>query len=464
MKIKKRWIAIFAIVLLVAGGLGLATFFKPVTFYIPVSEIDRMQIASGDLTDCFWFSSTYDKSLTNYAYPDSGANYWVTQFKLPAGARLDFDGEFPHARHMSFNSYDEIGQPVDRLNDTMIVPGKGSANPFLEGARRDARERAYSMHVEPADVHAGADMAERDATRPTNTLYVPAESDTVQLFLRIYVQDRGLTPKGGVALPHPTLTLAGGARVQGDALCRAIVIKEHSLRDIHLSMRAAKQLLSLNSELTHYHPAQPVPQWSAFFNQFLLVGSLLDGTSFEWVKRLINGKRKGGFYSTLDNTYMVSWVDNRLGDALVLQGRAPSTPKTFHGDPVMHYGQLRYWSICKYRSLYDTAVDYCLFDEQIPLNDKREYTIVFSAPEMRPVNARPECGVAWRPWGIGDGVDNPHGGLLVMRNMMPAPNFTQSIFATQVEGAEKQALGPYYPRSSYQAKAAFEARGCPVNF
>ena len=38
-----------------------------------------------------------------------------------------------------------------------------------------------------------------------------------------------------------------------------------------LSMQAARRLLSRRSQLTDYHPALPVPQWRAFFNQFLLV-------------------------------------------------------------------------------------------------------------------------------------------------------------------------------------------------
>ena len=462
MKTKIIWIPAGVLAALVVALFALAAYFKPVTHYIPVPEIDRMQKASGDLTDCFWFASVYENSLANYAYPDSGANYWVSQFKLPPGARLDFTGDFPHARHMSFNSYDDIGQPADRLNDTMIVPEKAATNPFLEGAQRDAKERAYAVHVQQANVHAGADMTERDSARPLNTLYVPTESSTVQILLRIYVPDKGLSPKGGVNFPRPTMTLADGRKVDGEELCKAIVIKEHSLRDIHLTMQAAKLLLSLKSALTSYHPAQPVPQWRAFFNQFLFVGDLLDGTTVEGVKHLISGKRKGGFFSTLDNTYMVSYVDNRLGDELVIQGLAPTTPKTLEANPVMHHGQLRYWSVCKYRSIYDTAVDYCLFDEQVPLKTNGEYTIVFSTPELRPANAKPECGVAWRPWGVGDGIDNPRGGLVVMRNMMPAADFHQSIFDVKEEGAEKEALGPYYPRSAYEAKAAFEARGCPV--
>ena len=65
-------------------------------------------------------------------------------------------------------------------------------------------------------------------------------------------------------------------------------------------------------------------------------------------------------------------------------------------------------------------------------------------------------------WGVGDGIGNPHGGFVVLRHMLPAPNFKNSLWATQRPGDERQALGPYFPETSYEAKAAFEARGCPA--
>lgn len=458
---RKLWMALAGVVLLLAGLLAYVKEFKPITVFIPVADIDRLGRASG-LTDCFWISNTSEKSGSNYAYPDTGANYWLSQFKLPAGAQLELDGDFPHARHMSFNTYDDQGQPVDRLNDVMLATPSGATNPFQPQADRRARQRSFSLHILAADVQAGITMAERDKARPVNTLYAPAESPTVQLIYRIYVPDQGLTPKAGVELPRPALVLANGQRLQGDALCQAIVVKEKSVRDIHLTLNATQQLLALKSQTSPFHPAQPQPQWTAFQNAPKTFATILTGTSFEWITRFISTARRGGFYSTIDNTYMSSYVDTRLGDTLVLQARAPSTPRTLGGAAAMGAGQLRYWSVCKYRSLYDTAMDSCAYDEQVPLDAQGNYTLVFSTPDMRPGNAREECGVAWRPWGVGDGIDNPHGGMLVLRHMLPAPDFTQSLFATQGNGDEEKVLGPYFPRSHYEAKTAFEQRGCPV--
>ncbi len=460
MKFKKILLSVLiALVALTAATLWFVRSFKPITRYYSVEEINR-NASNPDLKDCFWFNYLSAPSVADYAYPDTGTTYWITQFKLPPDAKLELVGEYPHARYMSYNTYNEQGQAADRLIDFMIAPDPGAANPFKAGARRDAKDRSYRIRIEHGDVKPGADMAQRDAARPQNTLYVPKDADTSILIRRIYVPDSGLNAAAGVKLPHARMTLADGSTVQGENLCKSIVIKERSVRDTHLTLQAIRRLLSLESSISGVPPAHTTPKWMAFLNQKLAFSSLLEGTSFEWIQRLISHERTSGFFNTLDNNYMYAYVDNRLGDTLVIEGRPPSTPKTFIGNQVMQAGQLRYWSLCKYRSLYNTGVDTCVYDEQAPLNSKGEYTIVYSTEAMRPSNARLECGVVWRPWGIGDGVDNPHGGLIAMRNMSPAPDFKQTIATVVKNGTEKEVLGEYFPRPSYQSKAAFEARGC----
>ncbi|MGH8345937.1 MAG: hypothetical protein ACRES5_05130, partial [Pseudomonas sp.] len=94
-----------------------------------------------------------------------------------------------------------------------------------------------------------------------------------------------------------------------------------------------------------------------------------------------------------------TYIDNRFGDVLVLHAKAATTPKTHDGETTMGAGQLRYWSVCKYRSLSDTAVDSCVHDEEVPTDAQGDYTIVVSSANKRPANARPECGIAWMDWG-----------------------------------------------------------------
>jgi hypothetical protein len=423
---------------------------------LPAAQVDEMGRKSG-LTSCFWIG-TVSPATFNILIPDTGVTYWGTQYRLPPGARIELTGRYPYARHLSFNTYDEEGQPVDRLNDLMIAPDPGATNPFHPGAQRQGTQRSYQVRIEARDVVAGKSVDE--ATRARNTLYAPGDGSPVQLWLRIYVPDSGRDAKGGVPLPEPRVTLADGRTLEGEALCNTVVVKEGALRDVRLPADVLREISALPGK-SPYQPAQQPPIWTAFFNPALSATNSLIGTAYEGVRQRMDVTRRGGFYSTLDNTYMSSYVDARFGDVLVLRGKAPTTPRTMAGTAVMEPADLRYWSICKYRSLADTAVDDCLFDEQVPRAGDGQYTIVVSHPAKRPANARAECGVAWLPWGAGDGIGNPDGGFLVLRHMMPSSEFApRSLFGTRKLGDEREVLGPYYPEPTYMSREAFERNGC----
>jgi hypothetical protein len=433
---------------------------RPEIHAFSAEEIDRVSGRSG-LTDCFWVG-TVSPTTFNILIPDSGLVYWLTQFRLPAGARLELAGQYPYARYLSFNSYNPTGQPVDALNDQQIEPDAGGINPYLPGAQRLAPRRDYTVRVEPRALQAG--LRVDNDSRPHNTLFVPTDDPLYQVWMRVYVPDAGRDAKGGVPLPRPVLTLADGRRLEGDAVCREIVVKEGAVKDYKASADGMRHVLAVPGAAAPYHPAQPAPvAWNAFFNPQLSLANALINTPYEPVRARIDTTRRAGFYSTLDNVYMTTYVDNRYGDALVMRGQAPRTPRTRNGEPTMDANvDLRYWSVCKYRSIADGAVDSCVYDEQVPTDAGGRYTIVVSTLAARPSNARAECGVAWMDWGVGDGIGNPHGGFVALRHMLPAPGFKSSLWATQHPGDERQALGPYFPETTYEAKSGFEARGCPV--
>lgn len=92
---------------------------RPAIHPFSAAEIDRVSGASG-LTDCFWVG-TLSPTTFNILIPDTSLVYWITQFRLPAGARLEFKGQYPHGRYLSFNSYNPTGpagrcpeRPADR--------------------------------------------------------------------------------------------------------------------------------------------------------------------------------------------------------------------------------------------------------------------------------------------------------------------------------------------------------------
>jgi hypothetical protein len=440
-----------------AAPLAMLATLRPRTVIYSGEQVDAVSAKAGVARDCFWAGVVSPRAF-NVLYPDDGVTYWAAQYSLPVGAQLSLEGDFPHARYMSINAYDGQGQPLDRIVDALIAPQPGSRNPFAPGAERDVSPRAYRLQVRERELVAG--QAVQDAAREPNTLYVPRGESSMSLVYRVYVPDAGRGATGGVRLPHPVLTLAGGHRLEGEALCRAIVRKDGLMRDVVVPGQALKSMFSLPSKARHA-PAQPQPHWNAFFNPALGIANLFIGTPFEAVRSHMDITRRGGFYGTLDNIYLSMYVDARYDDVLVLHGKAPTTPRTLHGDTLMGEGDLRYWSICKYRSLADTAVDSCVYDEQVPRDAQGDITVVLSQPAKRPANARPECGVAWLPWGIGDSLGNPDGGFLLWRQMMPSEAFRpHSAFEVHRPGDEEATLGAYYLHAAYQSRADFERRGC----
>jgi len=424
----------------------------------PISavQIDEMARKSG-LTDCFWVG-TLSPDTFNILGPDAGATYWTSQYELPPGARLEFQGVYPHARHASFNIYDEKGQPLDRLNDDLIEPATaGAANPFRAGAARNGRNRDYRIAIAPRELKAGSQVS--DAERAPNVLYAP-KSGIVQIIYRVYVPDQGKDVKGGAPLPRPVMIRADGSKVEGEALCRQIVRKEGAVHKITVPADVQRYFYAMPGR-SKFQPAQEKPKWDASFNFGLTASRMLIGTAYEPMREKQDHTRRGALYSTLDNTYMAMYVDNRVGQVLVFEGKAPTTPKTQMGEKTMAAADLRYWSLCKYRSLADSAVDSCLYDEQVPQEKNGKFVIAISAPSDRPSNAASKCGVAWMPWGTGDGAGNPHGGMLIWRQMLPSSEFRpHSIFGTKKLNEEEAVLGEYYPKPRYMSRAEFEQLGC----
>ena len=68
---------------------------------------------------CFWARGPASADpYINIAYPDAATYYWAAVFTMPVGAKLHFEGTFPHSRYMSFISYDGAGVPIESVGLT----------------------------------------------------------------------------------------------------------------------------------------------------------------------------------------------------------------------------------------------------------------------------------------------------------------------------------------------------------
>lgn len=407
-------------------------------------------------TTCFWgnrMASKFDTDpARNYAFPDSGAVYWNASVIMPPGSTIVLKGRFAHARYQSLNAYDVATHgPVDALNDVSTKPDRGSTNPYLPGARRDAARRSYTITMRNEPVPGG--------TRPPNTIYagVPGQERQI-LALRIYVPDsfkqRELT--GGVGLPAPELHLADGTVQTGQAACDTM----HATQGpppLTTLPAAQYDVLRSPAGAAPTFPSAAQPLFRAFYNTSYSLTCGFQGICAP------NPARIGGQYSNIDNTYISAFVNRGFpaGPVLVLRGKLPTTPRTGTRTRKMGRGQLRYWSVCQNESIFTTKGAGCLYDVEVPVDRHRNYTIVSSLPADRPKNATAKCGVGFLPWPKnGDGAGHPNDGFLILRNMLPAASFTQAVQNTAVPGDEATVMGPYLPKGSYTTKAAFQKRGC----
>jgi len=406
-------------------------------------------------TTCFWTgrgASAFDSDpAKNYAFPDSGAVYWSAKVTMPAGSKIVFKGRYAHARYQSLNSYNgTTNAPTDALNDVGTKPDAGSTNPFVAGARRDGKQRSYTVT-----------MLNRPppAMRAANTLYAGVAGQTEQqLLYRVYEPDsfRAKELTGGVGLPAPELHLADGTVQTGRAACATLQAKSGPLALTRLPESLYTSLRNPAGAAPTF-PATAKPTFRAYYSTQFTISCSYQGNCGGSPARI------GGQYSNIDNQYVAAFVNRGFpaGPVLVLKGRLPRTPKTGANVTRMGTGQMRYWSMCQNESLFTTRGAGCVYDARIPVDGKGTYTIVTSRSADRPKNATTKCGVAYIPWPKqGDGAGHLNDGLLIVRNMLPAASFKQAVQNTKTPGDEARVMGPYLPKGTYTTKKRFERHGC----
>ena len=404
---------------------------------------------------CFWARGPHSKDpYINVAYPDGATFYWAAIFSIPEGAKLTLEGEFPHARYMSFISYNEAGVPVEAVADYLIKPQAGSSNPFLTGADRNAAARSYSIEI----VDGQPDPKRKEGMNITgetrDRLHTPKYGPGQQAIIyRIYANDLGRDEGGGVPLPTPVLTLKDGKVLRGAETCTPLRARQAPVIDAAaLAVPFDKYAELVKTEhASDTHPATSPPTWFIQYDREYLYGM--------YTGKLPANPRKseGGFYPNPDNQYIRTILNRRLGKVFVMRGKAPTTPKTLRGDAKTGTGELRYWSFCSNQGFANTRVNDCVHDEQIPTGPDGFYTIVVSRKADRPRNAIPECGIAWLPMADdGDGAFDEDVTVLQLRHMLGTESFPNAIQAIDKIGEEAKVMGPYFPRGRYATPSSVE--------
>ena len=116
---------------------------------------------------------------------DTYAAYTLYGFKHEENLRLEFNGEFPAARFMSYQSYrEQKKKTVDYMFDHEIEPLAGQENPFRGKVPLNHPNKKYKvvMTTDPTD------------RGHQNILEIDATQDVHSLYYRIYVPSDGHMP------------------------------------------------------------------------------------------------------------------------------------------------------------------------------------------------------------------------------------------------------------------------------
>lgn len=407
---------------------------------------------------CFWMRGPFSGDpYINIAYPDAATFYWAAAFTIPKGAKLRFEGKFPHSRYMSFISYDEAARPIEAVADYLIKPDVGSINPFLPGADRTAANRSYSLEVVDGSPDPNQKKGMNLVGETRDKLHAPGYGNGQQAVIyRIYAGDKGLDETAGAGLPEPILTMADGRVLRGTEACQALRTRQPLQLEasaMALPLEQYRELLAAAAKISPLHPATNPPTFYLTLGREQMY-AMYTGQPYNQAA----GKTSGGFYPNPDNNYIRTILNRGYGKVLVLRGKAPTTPKTINGDAKMGTGELRYWSFCSNQGFANTRVNACVHDEQIPVDANGFYTIVVSRKADRPRNAIPQCGVAWLPMADdGDGAVDTDVTIIGLRHMLGTMDFPYAVQKIASPGTVAKDMGEYYPRGRYMTTSGFEA-------
>lgn len=407
--------------------------------------------ASGDPTSsCPWGRSNNSRG-GGAAYPDTAAHYFTVAIPAVPGETLTLHGTFPHARYISFTTYDPKTAAADNVNDQGIVPDAGGVNPYLADADRTATRRAFTLDVV---------FGQRPASgAPRNTLYTTSQDGShigpaFIVIYRVYRPDTGRDETGDGGLPRITVNDPGGARQElagcpgGPADAQPDAIGQANNKALSGDPLVSSPLQG---------PGLDPPIWRKFYN---LAESLVQGTdngvvgsaASDGAQPVAAATGSGGFLQNLDNNYIATVLGAGYGQVVVVHGHVWGYVPTYQRQPRMAAATLRYWSVCSNEEA-TTRVYACLDDDQVVSTGSGDWTLVVSTAANRPRNATAACGVNWLPFGAAP--DD----VLIIRNMLAQPGVTGTVQATRA-GHEVEDLGRYYPRSAYTSTSAFEQLGC----
>ena len=390
---------------------------------------------------CSWPVETTGTGITNVAYPDTNSTYWTMPFDSTRWKMIIISGTYPEARYFSFIPYSH-GAVVSNqaLNDVDIDPAQGSTNPFRQSTE-DGSTHNYTVTASryPPD-DSKSNFLQLGTTRLASIIY------------RVYVPNKGLDRNAGVPLPSITVIARDGTSrllppCQSKSTAESIANLTNTLLSQGLDVQVGFDEI--------FKPGQRPPFSNASCQATPLLSLIPENT--------------GGYFPNPANKYIaIPGLCFEPGRLVVVRGKGPIFPDTFNGSPIWEPPgvMLRYWSMCNNNQHVPFPVVACSADYKTNLDADGYYTYVISQPDPDDPASAPSwvpADATWLPWGS---KITPN--VLILRNMLPDPDFTQSVQAAindkcvinngssptrkdeeKAAACARKAMGDYYPRAVY---------------
>lgn len=378
------------------------------------------------------------------SFPDPHCTYLMAPvLYAPFGAELKIEGEFPYCRFFDIQvtpaldtreyRYDKwAGKGEVAIVDTDIDPLPGHTNPFRIGNNRLAEKRSYEVTYKmalgnPSKLNKAHNPPYRGEGNQRYGSAIQVQGpwgvnkkhghgrgiwDFGDVWIRYYGIDHDYFPDAGAPLPKMYFELPSGEQF-------FIVANIDGLKQVSETPMANRDIG--NNDPNKFNG--PKKGWD---KQFGIMLQITSGLSMALQKESIDDKayvRKMdlGITGRGENQqppasyepnatgcnytgYLTRGISIKKGKIHAITGKLPTFPDTRNGAKTMDSAQCRYWSITTYDAAFPFSKvkgleNTSIMDDEIVINEDREYIIVYSRKEDRPKNATKENGVTWVDWG-----------------------------------------------------------------
>jgi len=433
---------------------GSGEYFKRTTTVERKAELDK-KLKGGECSSQWGHSFNGYKPYIVLAFPSADTTYFSYTLQDNKNTPIiRFSGELPHTRYYSYNLYDSTQGKASQdggILDSDIRPDKGSINPYVQGADRNAENRSYSVWYVP-EGKTNAYDALIEEYGEENVKYIDSSLEQPIWLLRTYLKDNGYDVTG----------------LDDAAL--------NKLPAIHTFNPNAKSVDKILSSPTACAEAQN------FDTRALLsvIDTLPDvervfpeNDAFEDVNFL---RAPGGaMFPTIHNDYGAAVTNPyKFGEVVDLTFRAPITPKTVNGEAVYDEEgtDLRFWSLCT-GSLKFTSTGRCLSDSQV-VTDGEMIRVIVGPNSLKDFVSENFENVNFLPWDgvhkvaqvipnaeLPEGWAHPDYPVLLHRNLIGKDGFGYKSVPNRPEGVHGPAVSDYYA-DKYMGDYAPTGKNCTV--